>query len=148
MSNTYSASTPQAMEKLLEAMDKGIDLLINQNLDKDLYDAFERYVISTLKLVDVYCRTSYEADFVQFSNNSIFNQFNIPADMGVCSNPMYLYNNSSFLNVASPNPIVWNNPYMPNCGIGISKQTEINYQDKLKEVLKKLVSIAKIVAYK
>lgn len=146
MSNTYSVNPPQAMEKLLEAIDKGIDLLTNKNLDKDLYDAFERYVISTLKLVDAYCQTCYSNDFVQFNRDYTYNGFN----SCISNSSIYYWNlniprQTSFLkNVGMTNY----NIETPNYGIGMSAQSKINYQDKLKEVLKKLVSIAKIVAYK
>lgn len=150
MSNTYSVNPPQAMEKLLEAIDKGIDLLTNKNLDKDLYDAFERYVISTLKLVDAYCQTCYSTDFVQFNGDYTYNGFN----SCISNSSIYPWNNSYNLNIPRQTLPLENvgmtnyNIGTPNYGIEMSAQPKINYQDKLKEVLKKLVSIAKIVAYK
>ena len=42
----------KALLELIELLNKGVDLLANNNLDKELYDAFEKYVQSTIKLVD------------------------------------------------------------------------------------------------
>lgn len=139
--NIYSANKSQAIDKLLETIDKGIDLLTNKNLDKELYDVFERYVISTLKLVDAYCQTCYSADFMQFSNNSMFDRFNIPNNLGMNNNPIF-YNN---INRPTYIPHSWENIGISRYDIGIPREPEINYQDKLKETLKKLVSVSKMI---
>lgn len=139
MKNTYSVNNSQTIGKLLDAIDKGIDLLTNKNLDKELYDAFERYIISTLKLVDAYCQTCYSADFMQFINNSMFN---IPNNLGVYNTSIYPYNNPFNMNTLNYNPYVNFSRY----DMGIPRQPEINYQDKLKEVLKKLILISKMIA--
>lgn len=145
MRNTYSANKFQAIGKLLEAIDKGIDLLTNKNLDEELYDAFERYVVSTLKLVDAYCQTCYSSDFVQFSNNSMLSHFNIPNNLGVYSNPIYPHNNPFNLNMSNYNLCSVENIGFSHQDMGIPKKSEINYQDKLQETLKKLVSISKMI---
>lgn len=45
----FDSSRQKALKELLEVLGKGIDLLANENLDKDLYDAFEKYADSTIK---------------------------------------------------------------------------------------------------
>ena len=47
----FDSSRQKALKELLEVLGKGIDLLANENLDKDLYDAFEKYADSTIKMV-------------------------------------------------------------------------------------------------
>ena len=137
----FSNNKKKAMQELLDTINQGIDLLTNKNLDKNLYEAFERYVISVVKLVDVAYSANYAFNFIQSNNNFLFNQINMQNGIGAyCNNPF------SF-NAPSQNPLAWNNPYMSNYGIGISTPPEIDYQDKLKEVLKKLVLIAKALAY-
>ena len=42
----------KALLELIELLNKGVDLLANNNLDKELYDAFEKYVQSTNLIVD------------------------------------------------------------------------------------------------
>ena len=115
-----------------------------------IYVAFERYVISTLKLVDAYCQTCYSTDFVQFNGDYTYNGFN----SCISNSSIYSWNNSYNLNIPRQTLPLENvgmtnyNMGIPNYGIGMSAQPKINYQDKIKEVLKKLVSIAKIVADK
>lgn len=45
----FDSSKQKALKELLEVLGKGIDLLANENLDKDLYDAFENMQILQLK---------------------------------------------------------------------------------------------------
>lgn len=42
----------KALKELFEVIQKGVDLLTNENMDKDLYEAFEKYAYSTIKMVD------------------------------------------------------------------------------------------------
>lgn len=46
------SSKQKALKELLEVISKGIDLLEFESLDKDLYEAFEKYANSTVKMVD------------------------------------------------------------------------------------------------
>lgn len=67
----------KSLEELLEVLGKGIDLLANENLDKDLYDAFEKYADSTIKMVN----EAYSGGYIScFSHSYIphiyFNQVN------------------------------------------------------------------------
>ena len=48
-----------ALNELLDAINKGISLLADSRLEKDLYQAYERYVLSTMQLVDAAFLTSY-----------------------------------------------------------------------------------------
>ena len=57
----FDSSKQKALKELLEVLGKGIDLLANENLDKDLYDAFEKYADSTIKMVDEAYRPAYWA---------------------------------------------------------------------------------------
>ena len=59
----------KALLELVELLNKGIDLLANNSLDEDLYNAFEKYFQSTIKLVDAAYMTNYE---FSFSNNNPF----------------------------------------------------------------------------
>jgi hypothetical protein len=127
-----------ALLELIELLDKGIDLLANNNIDKDLYNAFERYVQSTIKLVDAAYMTAYEFSFSQAVNS--FSSYNL--------NP---FGGSS--NISSSFP-----PYTdimhPNCGNysanmfsndGISSNRD--YKPDLKILLQRLISIFKVLIY-
>ena len=48
----FDKSKQTALKELLEVLAKGIDLLANENLDKDLYEAFEKYANSTIKMTE------------------------------------------------------------------------------------------------
>lgn len=48
----FDSSKQKALKELLEVLGKGVDLLANENLDKDLYEAFEKYAASTIKMVN------------------------------------------------------------------------------------------------
>ena len=65
MNNIFSSSKKQALFAMLDTLAKGIDLLANDNLDGKLYEAFEKYVVSTVKMVDVAYITNYELRFIE-----------------------------------------------------------------------------------
>ena len=52
----------------MDVISKGVELLATEHLDKDLYDSFEKYATSTLKVVDVIFATDYAANIS--SNNT------------------------------------------------------------------------------
>ncbi len=125
----------KALNELLEALGKGIDLLANEHLDKDLYEAFEKYASSTIKLMDeAYLQnyTSYLSEnfgYCMPRNNWISDYFN-PTK-----------------NYISP----FNQNYIPLPHSAISGyytgREHNEYREKLKHLLQKLISIAKRVIY-
>ena len=126
----------KALNELLEALGKGIDLLANEHLDKDLYEAFEKYASSTIKLIDeAYLQnyTSYLTENYRYCmphNNFTSNYFN-PLNYISPFNQNY---------ISMPHPAI-NEYYMGR------QYNESNYREKLKSLLQKLISIAKRVIY-
>ena len=121
-------SKTKALKELLEVLGKGIDLLANENLDKDLYEAFEKYADSTIKMVD----EAYNGGYISYFSNPFrpHNYFN------------------------QPNPINYTGISMPHsaASLYISYISEQNnsaeYRNKLKNLLKQLILLAQKVVYK
>lgn len=64
----FDDDTKKTLHELLEVLRQGIDLLVNNNLNADLYYAYEKYVIATIKLVD----NAYWKNYVSmFEENSL-----------------------------------------------------------------------------
>lgn len=125
----------KALNELLEALGKGIDLLANEHLDKDLYEAFEKYASSTIKLIDeayLHNYTSYLSEnygYCMPHNNWISNYFN-PT--------------KNYINPFNQNYIPM--PHSAMSGSFTNRQAS-EYREKLKHLLQKLISIAKRVIY-
>lgn len=116
----------KALKELLEVLSKGIDLLANNNLDKDLYEAFEKYASSTIKMFG----EAYDQGTVAYLQNSY-----IPHDYFNSMNNIYTPHSMSY-----------------NSAIGVMhdymyQNQSVEYREKLKLLLQKLISIAKIVVY-
>lgn len=123
----------KALLELIELLNKGIDLLANNNLDKDLYNAFEKYVQSTIKLVDAAYMTTYEFSFS--NNNDPFSPYKY--------NPLRGYNDISsnlfpHSDITSPN---YSTNIFQNWGISPNR----DYKSDLKMLLQRLISIFKIL---
>lgn len=77
--NMFDGGRQKALKELLEALDKGIDLLGNETLDKDLYEAFEKYASSTIKMVHEAYRHNYisyfSGSYMPYSYSGNFNPF-------------------------------------------------------------------------
>lgn len=84
-----------ALAELLDVINKGIDLLASNYLEQDLYNAYERYALSTLQLVDAAFLTTYSFDFSnnssRFSSLGYPNVANAPIGLRDYLNPQYLH---------------------------------------------------------
>ena len=123
----FDNSKQKALKELLEVLGKGVDLLANENLDKDLYEAFEKYADSTIKMVD----EAYNGGYMSYFSNPFMphNYFN------------------------QPNPINYTGMSMPHSAASLyaSYLSEHNnsaeYRNKLKNLLKQLILLAQKVVY-
>ena len=95
MNNLFSTNKRKAVSELLEAINKGVELLATEYLDKNLYEAFERYAISTLKIADSTFGTNYALCLFQKANEPFWPN---NCGFGAYFNP---YCNSSSVNSAS-----------------------------------------------
>lgn len=111
----------KSLEELLEVIGKGIDLLANENLDKDLYEAFEKYADSTIKMVN----EAYNGGYI-----SCFSHSYIPH---IHFNQVINYTGMS----------------MPHSAASVYNFNEQSseYRKKLKDLLKQLISLAQKVVY-
>lgn len=116
-------SKQKSLEELFEVLIKGIDLLANENLDKDLYEAFEKYADSTIKMVN----EAYNGGYI-----SCFSHSYIPR----------IYFNQV-------NPINYTGMSMPHSAASVYNFNEQSseYRKKLKDLLKQLISLAQKVVY-
>lgn len=123
----FDSSKQKALKELLEVLSKGIDLLANENLDKDLYEAFEKYANSTIKMVD----EAYNGGYI-----SCFSHSYIPN----------IYFNQ-------PNPINYIGMSMPHSAASVhasllsGHNNSAEYRNKLKSLLKQLILLAQKVVY-
>ena len=113
----------KSLRELFIVLEKGIDLLANENLDKDLYEAFEKYANSTIKMVD----EAYNGGYMSYFSNPFMphNYFN------------------------QPNPINYTGMSMSHSAMGaynLTKQSS-EYRNKLKDLLKQLILLAQKVVY-
>lgn len=122
----FDNSTQKALKELLEVLSKGIDLLANENLDKDLYDAFEKYADSTIKMVD----EAYNPNYLTYGIEGY--DYNIPlTSMDLI--PPYISPYTSGLH--SPRSL-WD----------LNPQND-KYRKKLKDLLQKLILLAQKIVY-
>lgn len=125
--NIFSDDRQKSLKELLEVISKGIDLLATDNLNKDLYDAFEKYADSTIKMVNESYGQNYTSYFSNpFMPNNYFNQ---------------------------PNPINYTGMSIPHSAASVyasylsGRNTSAEYREKLKNLLKKLILLAQKVVY-
>jgi len=122
----FDSSKQKALKELLEVLGKGIDLLANENLDKDLYDAFEKYADSTIKMVDEAYRPAYWA----------------------CSEDLFWAHHFNHMN-----PINYTGMSMPHSAADLyvsylsGHNNSAEYRNKLKNLLQKLILLAQKVVY-
>lgn len=57
--SVFSNSKTKVMNELLEVISKGIDLLGQEKISDDLFEAWNKYMISTVQLVDTTYNTNY-----------------------------------------------------------------------------------------
>lgn len=126
----------KTLRELLEVLSKGIDLLANDNLNAELYYAYEKYVIATIKLVDNAYWKNYAARFEEknpfdsypFTSPSVYSQPRI--DM-----PYQPVDQQTLLgNFAYSQQHL--NPFIQN-------QPPVNYKEKLKVLLQKITTVVK-----
>ena len=114
----------KALGELLDVINKGISLLANDYLDKNLCQAYEKYVFSTMQLVDAAFTTSYSLEFsISYS----------PFEH---SSPVY--GNYKWLNDITSG-------HMPHSAQDVSQTSAKNYKEKLQKLLQRLVDIVKIL---
>lgn len=110
-------SKQKSLEELFEVLIKGIDLLANENLDKNLYEAFEKYADSTIKMVD-------EAYGLAYSESIL---------------GIYHFNQQNLINYKSLSI-----PYSAKSAYNLSNQSS-EYRKKLKDLLQKLILLVQKV---
>lgn len=123
----FDSSKQKALKELLEVLGKGVDLLANENLDKDLYEAFEKYADSTIKMVD----EAYNGGYMSYFSNPFMphNYFN------------------------QPNPINYTDISKPHSAASLyasylsENNNSAEYRSKLKNLLKQLILLAQKVVY-
>lgn len=130
MSDLFDNNKRTIISELLEAISKGIELLAAEHLDKNLYDSFERYVISTLKIADSTFATNYASYFSSNNSTSIW-----PTNYGFGSSFTPYFNMS-----------------YPNSAASVSRMQKMEqetkeYKIKLKYTLQQLVTIVKGLMY-
>lgn len=117
----------KALRELFIVLEKGVDLLANENLDKDLYEAFEKYADSTIKMVNEAYNGGYMSYFSNpFMPHNYFNQLNTINYTGV---PMPHSAASLYASYLS------------------GHNTSAEYRKKLKDLLQKLILLAQKVVY-
>ena len=122
----FDSSKQKALKELLEVLGKGIDLLANENLDKDLYEAFEKYADSTIKMVNEAYRPTYWA----------------------CSEDLFWAHHFNHVN-----PINYTDISMPHSAASLhasllsGHNNSAEYRNKLKNLLKQLILLAQKVVY-
>ena len=122
----FDSSKEKALKELLEVLGKGVDLLANENLDKDLYEAFEKYANSTIKMVNEAYRPAYWA----------------------CSEDLFWAHHFNHVN-----PINYTGMSMPHSAASVyasylsGHNTSAEYRKKLKDLLQKLILLAQKVVY-
>ena len=132
----FDYNKQKALQELFIVLGKGIDLLANENLDEDLYEAFEKYANSTIKM-------AYEA--YSYGYVSSFSSSNMSHNY---LNPINIHT-SSFNHISDP--IDHWSDYKRDLYVSILNENSDNiskYKNKLKDLLHKLVSVVKDIAYK
>lgn len=132
----FSDNRRKALSELFIVLEKGIDLLVNESLDKDLYDAYEKYASSTIKMIDEAYGKNYTSYIPDNCSDIPYNYFN---PINTCINSIYPlnfpYNSWNHIgNIYSSHLTGHNNASM-------------EYKNKLKSLLQKLIAIAKMVVY-
>ncbi|MCL2749115.1 MAG: hypothetical protein FWE50_03505 [Alphaproteobacteria bacterium] len=123
-------------DELFEVIKKGIDLLGRDYINQNLFDAWNKYMLSTLKLVDAAYYTNYAMEFEDkddFWFLGVRNQ-----RFGLANS---LLDNHRFNIPASSLP---NSAMAAKSGFNFSTTNE--YKDKLQTTLKRLLSIAKRIS--
>ena len=129
----FDNSKQKALKELLEVLSKGIDLLANENLDKDLYEAFEKYADSTTKMVNEAYNSNYLmylAEECGYIPHNYLNPINMNNYLNPQINPLDVYTRNTYVSVM-------------NAHNNISTE----YREKLKNLLQRLISLAKMVIY-
>lgn len=122
----FDSSKQEALKELLEVLGKGIDLLTNENLDKDLYNAFEKYADSTIKMVN----EAYNHNYIPYSHFNSRSITNNPISFSIPNNTWPDYIKNTYSNVT-------NQP-----------STSSEYKIKLRNLLQRLILTAKTIIYK
>ncbi len=123
-----------AFNELLGVIDKGVTLLGKGNIDQGLFDAWNKYVVSTVRLIDVAYGTNYNLHFSDSYNNNDW--FNLRR-MGV---PVW---ENDFVSPVNSIPNVWDFSHhnrFANTALGIHDDSE--YKHKLISTLHRLINIA------
>lgn len=125
MNDLFDNNKRKVISELLEVINKGIELLTTEYLDKNLYDSFEQYIISTLRIVDSTFMTNYTLYFSSHNTSMWYNNYELNASV----NP--------YLNMANINSAVSLNRMQK------MEQETKEYKIKLKYTLQQLVTIVK-----
>lgn len=120
----FDKNKQEALKELLEVLEKGVNLLANNNLDKRLYDAFEKYANSTIEMVD----EAYNRGFISYLSR--------PYMPHNCFNHM---NQFGYHHISMPHSAMSGH---------IHNIETSEYREKLKDLLQKIISVAKRVTYK
>lgn len=71
-----SDNKSNALDELLEVINKGIDLLGKENIDKELFNAWSRYAKSTIELIDTAYNTNFSIGLL-YDEENLYNPFYI-----------------------------------------------------------------------
>lgn len=119
--------TKKASRELLEVLRQGIDLLANDSLNADLYSAYERYVIATIKLVDSAYWKNYTSMFEEKNSLSSYQSMNSAKSSQFQMQYPYQTSLESF----GYNQQQGFNPFTHS----------VNYKEELKILLKKVIAV-------
>lgn len=124
-----SDSKTSAMNELLEVIGKGIDVLGKDTINNNVLDAWKKYAISTLELVDSAYNTSYTISFAY--EDDPFNAYPIGARS---------YNSLTDLSLMQ-----WQVNRFPNTSLssGFDFSKDDKYKAALKKMLQKIIEIMK-----
>lgn len=122
----------KTLHELLEVLSKGIDLLANDNLAANLYEAYEKYVIATIKLVDnSYCKNYTK----RFEEKDFFSSYHFTSALRYSPPRIDMSYKTSFGN-SEYNQGQYLNPFIQN-------YSSVNYKEKLKVLLQKIIIVVK-----
>lgn len=132
----FDNNKQKALQELLEVLEKGVNLLENGNLDKDLYEAYEKYALSTVKMV-------YEA----YNSTNLLYFIEEYGCMPSNDWSQYYMNPNSIFRRTQSFPALNSAASVYASCLSQYNNTSTEYRDKLMNLLKRLVYIAKMVVY-
>ena len=148
--NILDDNKKDVMSKLLEVINKGVYLLVRENLSKDLLDSWNNLADSALRLVDTVYNTNYA---IGLDDDDWFSKYtnpvggflgNLPLSSSPYRNPM------SGFPMPDPLPIIpqpWSANSLGRQYAAMSNNNLSNeYKTTLQKALQRLITIAKRIS--